>query len=111
MLFVSIEDFYRQAKEKTRMTREEEIACAKEMQSEDSLIRAAAKQRLVDSYTPMIAAHIKRMRELESFSLAIYCMQALEKAVERFNFLQESETFTHRLNWWLRQATTAYIVR
>ena len=37
------------------------------------------------------------------------CCAAVEKAVDGFDFLQDSERFGHRLNWALRQMVTAYI--
>lgn len=113
MIFISIEDFYKKAENSIRLTRDEEIACAKELrEQDDASVKSSARQRLIESYTPMVAAHIKRMKkDMQTLTLAVYCMQALEKAVDAFNFLQESETFTHRLSWWLRQATTAYIAR
>lgn len=108
MVFYSIEDFYEKAENCLRMTRQEEIACAIKMRAGDT----AAREQLIKSYIPMVASHIKRMkRDQQTLGLAVYCIQALEKAVDSFDFLQESETFTHRLSWWLRQATTEYIVR
>ncbi|MCF2681828.1 hypothetical protein [Faecalicatena contorta] len=47
----------------------------------------------------------------QSLGLVLYCLQALEKAVDHFDFLQDSEPFSHRLNWYIRQAVTSYIVR
>lgn len=108
MVFYSIEDFYEKAQACRRLTRREEIVCAQKWKAGD----AAERERLLESYIPMVAAHIKRMKkEQQTLGLAVYCMQALEKAVDSFDFLQESETFTHRLSRWLRQATVDYIVR
>lgn len=108
MVYYSIEDFYEKAENCLRMTRQEEIACARKMKAGDT----TAREQMVNSYIPMVAAHMKRMKhDQQTLGLAVYCMQALEKAVDSFDFLQESETFTHRLSWWLRQATADYIVR
>ena len=41
--------------------------------------------------------------------MIVYCQQALEKAVDNFDFFQESESFAHRLSWYLRQVATKYI--
>ena len=38
-------------------------------------------------------------------------LAALEQAVDHFDFAQSSETFTHRLSWYLRQATTKRIAQ
>lgn len=107
MIFFGIEDFYEKATACQTMTREEEVECAKKMLNGDK----EAREQLIQSYIPMVAGHIKHTKpDLQQLGLVIYCMQALEKAVDSFDFLQDSETFTHRLSWWLRQATTKYMV-
>lgn len=108
MIYISIDDFYEKASSCNRLTRQEEIECAKKMKDGD----AAAREKLIESYTPMVAGHMKHTKpHLQNLGLALYCMQALEKAVDSFDFLQESETFSHRLSWWLRQAVANYIVK
>ena len=49
------------------------------------------------------------MPELQTLELVMRCCAAVEKAVDGFDFLQDSERFGHRLNWALRQMVTAYI--
>lgn len=107
MIYISVEDFYQKVSTLSPMSREEERACAKRMQEGDP----TARKQLVDSYLPMVAAHVRRCGNLQSLSLVMHCVQALENSVDRFNFLQDSETFSHRLSWALRQATTKHIVR
>lgn len=108
MVFGSIEDFYKKASSCKVLTRQEELECAKKMQAGDP----AAREKLIESYMPMVAGHIKYAKpHLQTFGLALYCVQALEKAVDSFDFTQNSETFSHRLSWWLRQAVVEYIVR
>ena len=108
MLFLSLEDFYEKANSCSRLSREEEIECAKQMATGN----ADARERLIQSYLPMTAAHVRHaIPRMQTLGLALYCYQALEKAVDSFHFLQDSETFAHRLSWYLRQATTGYIVR
>ena len=108
MLYIHIEDFYEKVSSLSTMTRDEEIACAKQMKNGD----ANARQQLIESYLPVVAGHIKHQKpQLQTLGLVLYCVQALEKAVDSFDFLQESETFSHRLSWHLRQAITKYIVR
>ena len=108
MIFSNIEDFYEKASICARLTRQEEIDCAKKMKTGDN----AAREKLIQSYIPMVAGHIKHMKpHLQTLGLVLYCMQALEKAVDSFDFLQDSEPFSHRLSWWLRQAVANYIVR
>ena len=107
MVFYSIEDFYEKAQACLRMTRQEELDCAKKMKDGD----AAAKARLMESYIPVVAGHIKHIKKQQTLGLVLYCMQALEKPVDSFNFFQESESFSRHLSRWLRQATVDYLVR
>lgn len=107
MVYISIEDFYEKAATCNILSRQEEIACAKQMKDGDAL----AREKLIQSYLPMAAAYIKRARpHMQTLGLALHCVYALEKAVDSFDFLQDSEPFSHRLNWWLRQAVIKYTV-
>lgn len=108
MVFTSAEDFYAKVSACKILTRQEEIECAKQMKNGDPL----AQEKLIQSYLPIVARHIKRRQpHMQTLGLILYCVHALEKAVNSFDFLQDSEPFSHRLNWWLRQATTEYITR
>lgn len=108
MVFIDIDDFYRKADCCLRLSRQKEIEYAKAMKKGDS----SAREKLIQSYIPMVAAHVKRMKpHLQTLGLVMCCVNALEKAVDSFDFLQDSETFSHRLSWWLRDATVRYIVR
>ena len=108
MIFITIDDFFEKANYCHVLSRQEEIECALAMQTGD----LEARERLIESYIPMVARHIKRVQpHLQQLGLVLYCMQGLEKAVDSFDFLQESETFAHRLSWWLRQATVEYVVK
>lgn len=108
MVFISLEDFYAKAASCQSLTRQEERSYALQMAQGD----AGARQRLIEGHLPMVAAHIRRLSShMQSLTLALYCVHALEQAVDSFNFLQDSETFTHRLSWSLRQATAKYTVR
>lgn len=107
MIFISIDDFYEKVNHCKVLGRQEEIECACQMKNGDVL----ARERLIESYFPVVAAHIKRTApHIQSLGLVCYCWQALEKAVDSFDFLQESATFVHHLSWHLRQAVTKYIV-
>ena len=106
MIFISIEDFYKKAEKCVVLTRQEELERAQRMKEGD----VAARSQLIESYLPMTAHHVQRAKkEMQTLSLALYCVDALEKAVDSFNFLQDSETFSHRLSWHLRNATAKYI--
>ena len=108
MLYISVEDFYEKVSSFSTLSRQEEIECAHQMKNGDAL----ARERLICSYLPMVASHIKHASpRLQSLGFLLYCHRALEKAVDSFDFFQDSDPFTHRFNWSLRQATAAYIVR
>lgn len=108
MIYISVDDFFEKAAACRHLTRREEIECAKEMKNGDE----TAREKLIQSYLPAAAGHIRRMPpHMQTLGLVLYCVQALEKAVDSFDFLQDSEPFSHRLNWWLRQAVTKYNVR
>lgn len=108
MLYTSLEDFFEKVRSCRHLSRQEEREYALRMQQGDG----SARQRLIEGYVPMVANHIRRVpANMQGLGLVLYCMQELERAVDSFNFLQDSETFTHRLSWHLRQATVKYIVR
>lgn len=108
MVYISVEDFYKKAASFEALTRQEEIECAIQMKSGDMDARA----RLIQSYLPMVAGHVRGVKpHLQTLGLALYCVQALEQAVDLFDFVQDSESFSHRLSWWLRQAVAKYIAR
>ncbi len=106
MRFLTVQHFFLQAASVARLDRQEEIACAARMRAGD----AEAKDALVQSYLPMVAATAKKISTGEP-SMELICRFALvlEREVETFDFSQESETFTHRLSLALKKATTAYI--
>lgn len=100
MLFVQPRDFFEKAASIPALNRDEELSCARAMAAGDQ----TARQRLVEGYLPMVAGVIRRLPESErSLELIYRCCSALEKAVDSFNFLQDSERFSHRLSWYLRQ--------
>ena len=106
MVYITVEDFYRHAASCTRLSRDEEKQCAQRMKNGDE----TARRQIVESYLPMVAGHIKHTNNIKNkLSLALYCISGLEKAVDSFDFMQDSESFAHRLGWVLRQTTVAYI--
>lgn len=105
MLFINVQDFYNKACEYKKLTREEEKALAQRMKDDPE-----ARQALINSYLPMTAGFIDRLKDdYQSLELVYRCIQALEKCVDSFNFQQDGETFAHRYNWYLRQTITKYI--
>jgi len=108
MIYISIDDFYEKAALCKVLSRQEEIECAKRMKNGDTF----AREELIQSYIPMVEGHIKHAKpHMQNLGLVLYCQQALEKAVDSFDFLQDSEPFSHRLSWALRQAVAKYIAR
>ena len=106
MPYISVQDFFDKTAGLTKISREEELALAAAMAQGD----AGARSRLIEGHLPMVAGHLRKCgTHFQTLGHLYSCLQALEKAVGSFNFLQNSESFTHRLSWWLRQATTAYI--
>lgn len=106
MLYICIEDFYTEAQQHSRLTKEEELDCARKMAEGD----LSARSRIVQSYLPTVAGHIKRLPQKDQTLYAVYhCLAELEKAVDSFDFLQSRETFPHHLSRYMRQAVTKCI--
>ena len=107
MLFISAEDFFQKVRGMQKHSAAEEKILAASMNAGD----ADARQAIVNSYLPMVAANIRRYpKELQTLDTVYTCIQSLEEGVDRFNFLQDGETFTHHLSWRLRQCLTRCIV-
>ena len=105
MLFIRAEDFFAQASEAPRLTREEEKQLAREMGQ-----NPAARERLIKSYYPMVASHIRRApRDVQTLRTVYVCLESPAEGVDQFDFLQDSETFTHHLSWRMRQCITRCI--
>lgn len=108
MVYINADDFYKKTACIPPLTRREELEWARQMK----LGEASARERLIRGYLPMVASHVKRLQsQYRTLGMILYCRQALEQAVDSFDFLQDSEPFVHRLSWALRQATVKYIVR
>jgi DNA-directed RNA polymerase sigma subunit (sigma70/sigma32) len=107
MLYIHAQDFFEKVSAYKRLSRQEEIAAATAMKQGD----AQARQRLMESYLPMVAGHIRRSKpRYRTLTLVYTCLQALEKEVDSFNFLQDREPFAHRLSWRLRRTILEYIL-
>ena len=107
MLYVTIEDFYAGAGEATRLTREQEKACATAMAQGDT----DARQRLIQSYLPMVAAAIRRApQQIQTLHTVYAAISTLERGIDDFNFQEEGETFAHHLSWRLRQCLVRCLV-
>lgn len=108
MLYISVDDFYKKVSSCEALSRQEEIECAKLMKKGD----AAARARIIQNYLPMAAGHIKHVNpNKQTLGLVLCCVREVEKAVDSFDFLQDSEPFSHRLSWQLRQAVVNYTLK
>lgn len=107
MLFISVDDFFQKARDVIRLSRNDEKKYALKMKEGD----VAARQAIVNSYLPMVASYIRRSpKELQTLETIYCCISVLEKRVDGFNFLQDSETFTHHLSWHLKQCIMRCLV-
>lgn len=108
MVYIDIEDFFQKAAACKRLSRQEEIDCAIRMKAGDS----DARERIIQSYLPIIAGHIKRLPEhMRTLGCALYFQAELEKAIDCFDFVQYREPFMNRINRICRQATAKYLAR
>ena len=106
MLFITPEDFFQKTSQLPRIDRQTELDCAKKMLTGDH----QARETIIRGYLPFVAAVLRRKSpDLHTLRLILSCCTALEKAVDNFDFLQDSEPFSHRLSWYLRQTVTYYI--
>lgn len=106
MLFLSVDDFYQKAEKIVRLSREEEKACAMKMAAGDE----AARAQIICQYLPMIAVRIKHApQRIRTLHTVYCCLQALEQAVDGFDFMQERESFAHYFSRALRQCVTKCI--
>ncbi|MBR2970957.1 MAG: hypothetical protein IKC48_04090 [Clostridia bacterium] len=106
MIFISAEDFFAKAEAAVRLSREDEVAFALLARAGDFI----ARDKIIDSYLGVVAAHIKRLSpQLQTLDVVYRCKSVLEQAVDEFDFTQNSEPFIHRLNLALRQAIAEHI--
>lgn len=108
MLIYRVEDLFEKAAQCQKLSREQEKDCALAMSRGEE----EGRRMLIESYLPMVAGYIRRQKpELQTLSLALGCVNALEKCVTSFNFLQDGEPFIHRLSWALRNELTKEIAK
>ena len=106
MLFISFEDFVNKAcgLEKLTVEKAEKLYIAMKKGDE------SARKALIEGYLYLVKGHLLRLNpEMRTLRHVMECVSALEKAVDSFNFSTKSETFAHRLSFYLRNATTKYI--
>jgi DNA-directed RNA polymerase sigma subunit (sigma70/sigma32) len=105
MLIKSVDDFFEKTAGISRLSREEEKKYAILMQANDN----DAREKIVESYLILVASRIRRLSpDMQTFELIYRCISVLEKAVDEFDFLQDSESFSHRLSILLQQSIVKY---
>ena len=108
MLFTSASDFFEKTAKMKRLSREEEKETAVLMNAGE----ISARERIIESYLIVVALQIKRLsKDMHSLALIYGCVEALERAVDNFNFLQDNETFMHRLSLITKKEFTNYIAK
>lgn len=77
----------------TIQKRREKLALEMESGSVD------ARQAIVNSYFPMVESYIRcSPKELQTLETIYSCVRSLEKGVDSFKCIQDSETFAHYLS-------------
>ncbi len=108
MLFICAEDFFNKALTAKRLSRQEEEDIFARMRAGDTV----AREQMIEGYLAVVAARIKRLpKDMQSLDLIYSCMQALERAVDQFDFSQEGEPFTHRLGLLIKRELTRSIAK
>lgn len=98
-MYISAEDFFEKAELCSCLSRSEEKECALKMAQGD----ASAKEKLIQSYLPFVASIIKRApKSIQTLHTVYSAIASLERGVESFDFLQESESFSHHLSYRMR---------
>lgn len=106
MLFISSADFFKKVKGRKPLSRAEEREYAIKMKQGDP----AARQQLIESFLPQVAGCVRHLpAQYQTLELLLRCCTALERAVGQFDFLQDGESFSHRLSWCMRQTIVGYI--
>ncbi len=106
MLFTCTEDFYAKAAACEKLSRVSEKTYARMMAEGDG----AAREKIIISYLPSVAAFIKRKaRGAQTPELIYRLVASLENLVDSFDFQQESEPFSHRLTLIMQKTFVEYI--
>ena len=106
MLYISVEDFLTQAKTAPCISWDEKKSLAQQMAAGDQ----AARQTLIRSHLPLVAAFVARApQSIRTLHTVYACIAAVEKSLTKLPAQQDNKTFTHDLNWQLRQCITKCI--
>lgn len=106
MLFFSFDDFVNKVNSIEKLTPEKAEKLYLDMKNGNKESREA----LVEGHLYLVKGHIIRQNpEMRTLRHLMECISALNKAVDSFDFTTKSETFIHRLSFYLRNATAKYI--
>lgn len=107
MLYISPEEFYKQIATKTRLSKEEEIEYANNMRNGD----VTAKEKLIDSYLPVLGAFLKRWatKGKPSMELIYRGIVVLEDSIQAFDF-EKGKSFENFLARKIKELMMRYIV-
>lgn len=107
MLYISPEDFYNQIADFKKLSREAEIECAIKMHNGD----AVAKEKLIDSYLPILGAFLKRwaIEGKPSMKLIYQGILVLEDSIQSFDFEKDDPQFAQFLEKKIKIMITQYI--
>ena len=106
MLFTDVNDFFAKASKLHRLAPIEERDLAQRMLDGDE----TAKQSILQSHLPLIAAYIRRApQEIQSLHTVYACIEAVEKGIEGFDFLNSNRPFAYYVSRHLRQCITRCI--
>ena len=106
MLFISFDDFVNKVSGIEKLNPEKSAELYLAMKAGNS----SAREALIDGHLYLVKGHISRMKpEMRTLRHVMECVSALNNAVDSFDFTTKSETFIHRLSFYLKNATTKYI--
>ena len=106
MLFISAEDFFTQVSTVSPLTKEE----TKRLGAQLAVGDTSAREQLIRGHLPFVAGYIRRgPRDLQTLHTVYACIEALEKAVDRFDFTRENTHFVDALSRTMRQCITRCI--
>ena len=106
MLFISVKDFFAKASREQMLSREQEKELYLRMKAGDM----DARQQIIQSYWGLVAAVIKRQaKEMHSLHLVYKCLEALEREVDRYNFLHDGDTFAHHFGFYIKREISIYM--
>ena len=105
MKYTCTDDFFAHAATMQRLSREQELAYAKQAKEGNP----TAKQALTDSYLPVLASYLKRYVSQPSLHLVYLGIQMLDAAVASFDFSAEDPSFSKYLGQEVKKLVTRYI--